>query len=230
MQVKQRFFRLGRIERRQHIVPLEDLHFAAVRAWNVGILLGAGFEIAADPTAGNDQRRRHLEDLRELDRAGSVVGLRFRIAGGIHLPFRQVILDLEMDCHLRQGGRRIGTGDQERCQAVLAFLVGDAVGTIAGPLRKHLANRGRRPHERRQLHLRPAPRVIVGRMGVEEIAFPHHQRAAGEDVGDRRLADLRRSFHRDEAAWIIGRQRPQDLVEIRKQLAVIAARETIPRR
>jgi hypothetical protein len=66
-----------------------------MRTRHIGIFLAAGLEVLGDAAARHHQRRRDLQHLGELDGARAAVGLRLRIAGGVQIPFRQVVLDLE---------------------------------------------------------------------------------------------------------------------------------------
>ncbi len=211
----------------QHVGPLEHLHPAAlgVGAGHEGQLLAAGLEALGDAAARVHQRRRDLQDLGELVGLGAAVGLGLRIAGGVHLPLGQVVLALALDGDLRQRRWRVGAGDQKGAAAVGALLVVDAVGRVAAPLREQPRQGRRGPEHRLQLHPRPAGGVVVGRVGVEEVARILVQRAQGEDVGDRGLAELGRAAQGDVAAGVLRAQRRQDLVELRERLAAVGARE-----
>jgi hypothetical protein len=44
-----RLFGFGRVERRVHVLPFQDLHLVAVRAWDVRIFLAAALEAFGDP-------------------------------------------------------------------------------------------------------------------------------------------------------------------------------------
>ena len=118
-------FGFRRVEPRKHIVPLQNLHVIAMGARNIRVFLAAGLEVLANPATRYDQRRAYFEDFGKLNGARAIIRLRLGIACRIHLPFRQIVLHLEMDRHLRQRGRRIGTRNQKRGETVLAFLVAD---------------------------------------------------------------------------------------------------------
>ena len=85
----------------EHIVPLEDLHFAAVRARYVGHFHRAKLEIARDLATRQHKRRADLQDLGELYSARPVVSLSLRIAGRVRLPLCQIVGYQILSCDLR---------------------------------------------------------------------------------------------------------------------------------
>ena len=188
---RSRLLPAGQVKPRQHVVPFQHLHLRRSVDTERTAFPASRLRSPCDSAAGKDQRRRVLRIL-----ANSIARLRLSacISGSPAVfvsHFAQIVLDLKVDCDLRQRGRAIGAGDQERARPSRRSLKR----TLSAISRVRAGNCSTTIGVARIIgasFIRPAPGIVV--VGWAYRIVPgHRQRAAGEDVSDRRLADLRRA-------------------------------------
>ena len=146
-------FRVFRIKLREHIVPRQHLHMRAMRTRNERHFLRTGFKVFSNSASRQNHGSGSFQYLGKLNGSTAIVGLCFRVASGVIFPFSQVILHLEVNGYLRQGGGRICAGYEQRSEPVGSFFIQQGIACISGPLREMLLDRRDTAHHRLKFEL-----------------------------------------------------------------------------